>query len=102
MKNFARELLVQLLVRQSMHNGAATRALTHLKDRLDAVAAEQARIAQRLAALESRLGAGPLQPESKPARPPGAGARLEAVELGRLNDRLTALEDTVAGRRRRA
>jgi hypothetical protein len=100
-KDFARELLVQLLARQSVYNGAATRAIVHLKDRLDAIAAEQARMARRLAAIESRIGAAPPASEARPARPSGAGARTEALELRRLNERLTALENAVAGRRRR-
>lgn len=102
MKNIARELLVQLLARQSVYNGASTRAITHLKDRLDSLAAEQARIARRLAALESRIGAAPAQPESRPSRPPAGTARAEGLELRRLNARLNALEDAVAGRYRRA
>jgi hypothetical protein len=101
-KNFARELLVQLLARQSLYNGAATRAITHLKDRLDAINAEQVRIARRLAAIESRISAAPQAPEARPGRPPGAGARVDELELRRLNDRLTALEEALAGRQRRA
>jgi hypothetical protein len=101
-KDLARELLVQLLARQSQYNGAAARAITHLNDRLDSINAEQARIARRLAAIESRIGAQPQSPEARPPRPPGAGAHVEALELRRFNDRLTALEDAIAGRHRRA
>ena len=56
-KNLARELLVQLLARQSAYNGAATRVISHLKRKIDSMADEQARLAQRLADLETRLDA---------------------------------------------
>ena len=65
-KNIARELLVQLLARQSAYNGAAVRAITHLKHRLDTLADEQRRIMQRLDALEARFGEGPQQALPQP------------------------------------
>lgn len=54
-RNLARELLVQLLERQSACNSAAARALTHLSRKLDQIAQEQERIAQRLDAIESMV-----------------------------------------------
>ncbi len=50
-RNIARELLVQLLERQSACNSAAARALTHLSRKLDQIAQEQESIAQRLDAI---------------------------------------------------
>jgi hypothetical protein len=55
MKNFARELLVQLLQRQTAFNAAAIRLIEHLNRRLDAMARELSLTAQRLAELEARL-----------------------------------------------
>jgi hypothetical protein len=76
-KNLARELLVQLLERQSSYNGAVARALNHLSRKLDLVAQEQQRIVQRLDALESMVRAGA----------PGAGT---------LNQRIDAIEKAIS------
>ncbi len=75
-KNLARELLVQLLERQSSYNGAAARALNHLSRKLDLIAQEQQRIAQRLDTLESMVL----------AQAPGAGP---------LNERIDAIEKAI-------
>ena len=53
-KNLARELLLQLLARQSAYNGAAVRVIGHLTHKLGSLEAEHARMAQRLAALEAQ------------------------------------------------
>jgi len=55
LKNFALELLIQLLVRQTAYNGAASRLITHLRHQLDRMAEENGHLAQRLAVLEARL-----------------------------------------------
>lgn len=54
-KNFARELLVQIFARQSAYNGAAARSITHLNHRLNLLAQENARMVQRLGELEAKL-----------------------------------------------
>jgi hypothetical protein len=59
LKNFTRELLLQLLLRQSAYNGAATRAITHLKRRLDAMTEDHRQLAERVALLEARMAAEP-------------------------------------------
>ena len=103
-KNIARELLVQLLARQSAYNGASVRAITHLKHRLDTLADEQRRIAQRLDALEARFADGPQQglPQqtrtSKGSEPAdGFGApvnqRLDALERAAAEDQRGARRD---------
>jgi hypothetical protein len=98
-KNIVREFLVQLLARQSAYNGAATRAITSLKHRLDLLADEQARIAQRIAALESRVGAEhELQPSRRPWSSSGVG-RDDGLEFSAFDERLDAVEEEM-GRRR--
>jgi hypothetical protein len=95
-KNIARELLVQLLARQSAYNGAAVRAITHLKHRLDTLADEQRRIAQRLDALEVRFGDGPQQAGTSEGSEPADGFGTK------LNERLDALEKAAAENHRGA
>jgi hypothetical protein len=100
MKNIVREFLVQLLARQSMYNAAATRAITSLKRRLDQVADEQARIAQRLAALESRLDirrTSEIRPQTE--APTQAPTDKEFVPHA-LDNRLDALEQAIGERKR--
>ncbi len=57
LKNLARELLMQLLERQTSYNRATVRVLDRLSRKLDLIAQEQQRIAQRLERLESIAGA---------------------------------------------
>jgi hypothetical protein len=100
MKNVVREFLAQLLARQSAYNGAATRAITALKQRLDHLADEQARIVQRVAALESRIGAGQ---SSENRRGAGSSISLEhdnGSGSRALDDRLEVLEQALGGRKR--
>ncbi|HEY2104399.1 MAG TPA: hypothetical protein VGH29_01360 [Candidatus Binataceae bacterium] len=92
-KNFARELLLQLLVRQSVHNGAAARSITHLNQRLNLLAQEHARMAQRLAELEARLEA--VQPSSAPWQPRSGQGRFEDG----AEPRADAAQDAIEGRR---
>lgn len=88
-KNIAREVLLQLLARQSAYNGAAVRAIAHLKQRQDTIAEEQRRIAQRLAALEARIGAQ-LAERSDSSEP------ANAFGTDQFHERLNALEKTAA------
>jgi hypothetical protein len=96
-KNFARELLVQLLARQSAYNGAAARSITHLNHRLNLLAQEHARMAQRLAELESRLDAQ--QPSLAPRRPRSATRREDGFELDGAESRVDAAHNPIDGRR---
>jgi hypothetical protein len=100
-KNIARELLVQLLARQSAYNGAAVRALTNLKHRLDMLAEEQRHIMRRIAALETRFGAGPPPTLPQQVLPQQAGTSRSSEPTGafgtsRLSERLDALEKAAA------
>jgi hypothetical protein len=100
-KNIVRELLVQVLDRQSTYNGAAVRALTHLKRRIDSIAEDQARIGRRLAALEARVGM-PVQSASRRAQATAAQAFQPIIgeahesESAGFDDRLDAVEDAIA------
>jgi hypothetical protein len=95
-KNIARELLVQLLARQSAFNGAAVRAITHLKQRLDTLAEEQRRITQRLDALEARFGAGQQQALPQQTRTSNGSEPTGGFGSAQLNQRLDALEKAAA------
>ena len=96
-KNFARELLVQLLARQSAYNGAAARSITHLNHRLNLLAQEHARMARRLAELESRLDAA--QPPLAVRRPRAATGREDRFELDGAEHRADAVDDAIDGHR---
>ncbi len=93
-KNLARELLVQLLARQSAYNGAAVRVIGHRTHKLGSLEAEHARMAQRLAALEARLAAA----ESSGV----SDGRVSTVSLrpGTLNERPDAAEKAGAEQHR--
>ena len=91
-KNIARELLLQLLARQSAYNGAAVRVIGHLTHKLGSLEAEHARMAQRLAALEARLGAA--QTSGPFAGSPASNGPSSTVgrSPGKLDDRSDAAE----------
>jgi hypothetical protein len=95
-KNIARELLVQLLARQSAFNGAAVRAITRLKHRLDTLAEEQRRITQRLDALEARFDAVPQQALPQRLRTSNGSEQADGFGADQLNERLDALEKAAA------
>ena len=94
LKTFARELLIQLFARQSAYNGAAARSITHLNHRLNLLTQEHARMAQRLAEIESRIGIGP------PWTSERQSTAAEAAD-GFDPDRVEAREEGVANRNAR-
>lgn len=101
-KNIARELMDQVLARQSLYNGAATRAITQLKHRLDQVAEDQSRIAQRVAVLESRIGAVQPLSVSLATQASSGSSGVDRIKSDPLYDRLHALEDALEERPRDA
>ncbi len=95
-KNAARELLVQLLDRQTSYNAAAARVLSHLDRKLDAIVQEQRRIERRLEALESRVAEiAPSQTGLAPAH--SAIESPDAMDSRRLNRRVDAIEKAIDG-----
>jgi hypothetical protein len=84
-RNIARELLLQLLLRQSSYNATAARALSRLSLKLEAFAHEQERIARRLDALEVAAGAAG----------PAATKHRNGLASNGLHDRIEALEDAL-------
>jgi len=99
-KNVARELLVQLLDRQSSYNGAAVRAISNLGRKLDLIAQEQERLLQRLTVLEARVAPGPPPAVPRISRAASAAKHLDGFDSGGLNERMDAIEEAIGGPRR--
>jgi hypothetical protein len=99
-RDIARELLLQLLLRQSSYNAAAARALSRLTLKVDEIVREQDRIARRLNALEAEVAAG----APRAAKPINGGANATKDQNGfdaeGLNDRIDAIEEALGQPRR--
>jgi len=98
-KNFTRELLVQLLARQSVYNGAAARAIAHLSQRLNALADENARLAHRIAALEADIESG--RTAARPSPQLAHPHQADGFELERFEDPRPGVAPSVFGGKKR-
>ncbi len=84
LKNFTRDLLIQLLTRQSAYNSAAARVIADLNRRLNSLAEEQARMERRLAAFEASLRTPPLRNRDSSGSDPAVHADFDQDDASML------------------
>jgi hypothetical protein len=93
-KNIVRELLVQLLERQTSYNAAAARLLKHLDRKLDRIVQEQQRLERRLEALETRITSQAVRSAAR-ASTGGVLERLDGLDSRQLSHPIDAAEEAL-------